>query len=403
MVAFDCASVSSREVQTNQDTLDISASKTEECEKVSTKANSRQPITPPSSAVSENHHHASPQAAQLPLSQDGPYSQQLIIAPQHANISGWLVYGQPSLMPYPPYQMSPMYVPPRPQSQFTQYSPSVGTRLNTPSPESGNSFTDSSSAKSNMTSTNKYARPPLTLTSFNDFLNWVIIYIKFLQNSNLGDVVPTTTRKAVRQMTDDELTFLCHTFQLFAPSQFLPTWVKDILSVDYTDIMKILSKSINKMRSDTQEVNDITTLTNLHYNGSTPADAFEAEVTNILDRLNNNGIHINNKVACQFIMRGLSGEYRLLRYARYRDINMTDADLFLDIHAIYEEQQEWRRSRPTYRRNPSDGKNDSRTYTNTTKPKAITRNSQKPNNSQSRTARARNLSTSNNSRGAHDI
>ncbi|EGA60070.1 YNL284C-B-like protein, partial [Saccharomyces cerevisiae FostersO] len=91
--------------------------------------------------------------------------------------------------------------------------------------------------------------------------------------------------------------FLCHTFQLFAPSQFLPTWVKDILSADYTDIMKILSKSINKMQSDTQEVNDITTLATLHYNGSTPADAFEAEVTNILDRLNNNGIPINNKVA----------------------------------------------------------------------------------------------------------
>uniref|UniRef100_UPI00406D52A3 Domesticated Restriction of Ty1-Prime Relic 2 (Drt2) n=1 Tax=Saccharomyces cerevisiae TaxID=4932 RepID=UPI00406D52A3 len=97
------------------------------------------------------------------------------------------------------------------------------------------------------------------------------------------------------------------------------------------------------MQSDTQEVNDITTLANLHYNGSTPADAFEAEVTNILDRLNNNGIPINNKVACQFIMRGLSGEYRSLRYARSRCINMTVADLFLDIHAIYEEQQEWRR------------------------------------------------------------
>ncbi|GMC39837.1 unnamed protein product [Saccharomyces cerevisiae] len=78
---------------------------------------------------------------------------------------------------------------------------------------------------------------------------------------------------------------------------------------------------------------------------------------------------------------------------------MTVAELFLDIHAIYEEQQGSRNSKPNYRRNPSDEKNDSRSYTNTTKPKSITRNSQKPNNSQSRTARAHNVSTFNNSPG----
>lgn len=91
-------------------------------------------------------------------------------------------------------------------------------------------------------------------------------------------------------MTDNELTFVYNTFQIFAPSQLLPTWVKDILSVNYTDIMKVLSKSIEKTQSDTQEANDIVTLANLQYNGSTPADAFEAKVTNIIDRLNNNGI-----------------------------------------------------------------------------------------------------------------
>ncbi|QHB08434.1 hypothetical protein SCEN_G00490 [Saccharomyces cerevisiae] len=131
------------------------------------------------------------------------------------------------------------------------------------------------------------------------------------------------------------------------------------------------------MQSDTQEANDIVTLANLQYNGSTPADAFETKVTNIINRLNNNGIHINNKVACQLIMRGLSGEYKFLRYTRHRHLNMTVAELFLDIHAIYEEQQGSRNSKPNYRRNLSDEKNDSRSYTNTTKPKVIARNPQK--------------------------
>ncbi|CAI4038727.1 hypothetical protein SMKI_06G0730 [Saccharomyces mikatae IFO 1815] len=394
-----CASVTSTEVHTNQDPLDVSASKIQEFEKASTKAHSQQTTTPHSSAVPENHHHASPPADQVPLPQDGPLPQQRMMTPQQANISGWQVYGHPTLMPYPPYQMTPMYVPSKSNSQFTQYLPPDGTHRNTSSPESENSFTDSSSAKSNMTSTNNYVRPPPILTSPNDFLSWVKTYIKFLQNSNLGDIIPTTTGKVVRQMTDNELTFLCHTFQLFAPSQFLPTWVKDILSIDYTDIMKILSKSIEKMQSDNQEANDIVTLANLQYNGSTPAEAFETKVTNIIDRLNNNGIHINNKVACQLIMRGLSGEYKFLRYTRHRYLNMTVAELFLDIHAIYEEQQESRRSKPSYRRNPSDERNDSRTYMNTTKPKAITRSSQKTNNSKSRTARAHNVFTSKNSPG----
>ncbi|DAA10916.1 gag protein [Saccharomyces cerevisiae S288C] len=392
-----CASVTSKEVHTNQDPLDVSASKIQEYDKASTKANSQQTTTPASSAVPENPHHASPQPASVPPPQNGPYPQQCMMTQNQANPSGWSFYGHPSMIPYTPYQMSPMYFPPGPQSQFPQYPSSVGTPLSTPSPESGNTFTDSSSADSDMTSTKKYVRPPPMLTSPNDFPNWVKTYIKFLQNSNLGGIIPTVNGKPVRPITDDELTFLYNTFQIFAPSQFLPTWVKDILSVDYTDIMKILSKSIEKMQSDTQEANDIVTLANLQYNGSTPADAFETKVTNIIDRLNNNGIHINNKVACQLIMRGLSGEYKFLRYTRHRHLNMTVAELFLDIHAIYEEQQGSRNSKPNYRRNPSDEKNDSRSYTNTTKPKVIARNPQKTNNSKSKTARAHNVSTSNNS------
>ena len=391
-----CASVTSKEVHTNQDPLDVSASKIQEYDKDSTKANSQQTTKPVTSAVPENHHHASPQAAQASSPQNGPYPQQLMMTPNQANPSGWPFYGHPSMMPYTPYQMSPMYFPPGTQSQFPQYPPSVGTPLSTPSPESDNTFTNSSSADSDVASTNKYVRPPPSLTSPNDFLNWVKIYIKFLQNSNLGDIIPTTNGKAVRPMTDDDLTFVYNTFQMFAPSQCLPTWVKDILSVDYTDIMKVLSKSIEKTQSDTQEANDIVTLANLQYNGSTPADAFETKVTNIIDRLNNNGIHINNKVACQLIMRGLSGEYKFLRYTRHRHLNMTVAELFLDIHAIYEEQQESRHSKHTYRKNPNEERNDSRTYMNTTKPKVITRNSQKTSNSKSRTARAHNVSTSNN-------
>ncbi|EGA80261.1 YNL284C-B-like protein [Saccharomyces cerevisiae Lalvin QA23] len=60
-----CASVTSKEVHTNQDPLDVSASKIQEYDKASTKANSQQTTTPASSAVPENPHHASPQTASV--------------------------------------------------------------------------------------------------------------------------------------------------------------------------------------------------------------------------------------------------------------------------------------------------------------------------------------------------
>lgn len=392
-----CASVTSKEVHTNQDPLDVSASKFDEYENNSTKASSQPEETPVSSAVPENAHHASPHTAQAPLPQNGPYSQQCMMTPNQANPSGWSVYGHPYMMPYTPYQMSPMYYPPGSQQQYPQYTSGVGTPLSTPSPESSNTPTGPPSAKSNMTPVNKSVRPPPFLTSSSEFLIWVRNYIKFLQNSNLGDIIPKTNGKATRQMTYDEHTFLYNTFQTFAPSQFLPTWVKDILSVDYTDIMKILTKSMEKMQSDNQEVNDYITLANLQYDGSIPADMFETQVINTIDRLRDSGLHINDKLACKLIRRGLSGEYRFLRYARHRHLNMTVTELFMDIHAIYEEQQETRYNKPTYSKNPSDKRNTSRAFTNTNKAKTVTRNPQKTSNSKSRTVKTNNVSTSHNS------
>ncbi|SCW04209.1 LAFE_0H08460g1_2 [Lachancea fermentati] len=392
-----CASVTSKEVHTNQDPLDGSASKINEYDKLSTKANSQQETTPVPTDVSENTHHASPHTAQVPLPQNGPYSQQCMMTTNQANPSSWPIYGHPYTMPYTPYQMSPMYYPPGPQPQYTQYTPTAGTSLSATPPEPGNTLTKPPSTKSDMTPVNKSVRPPPILTSSNDFLNWIRTYVKFLQNSNLGDIIPTTDGRPIRQVTYDEQTFLYNTFQTFAPPHLLPTWVKDILSVDYTDIMKVLSKSFEKIKTDTQDANDLITITNIHYNGSTPAVEFETKITNTIERLNNNGISINDKLACQLIMKGLSGEYRFLRYARHRTQNMTIAELFLDIHAIYEDQQESERRKPSYSRIPKDDKNISRVSSNINKAKTVTRNSQKASNSKSRTVKTNNVSTSHNS------
>ena len=392
-----CASVTSKEVHTNQDPLDVSASKFDEYDKNSTKANSQKETKPVPTDVSENAHHASPHTAKAPLPQNGPYSQQCMMTPNQANPSGWPVYGHPYMMPYTPYQMSPMYYPPGSQHQYPQYTPYVGTPLSTPSPESGDKPTGPPSTKSNMTPVNESVKPPPILTSPDEFLNWVQYYIKFLQNSNLGDIIPRTDGTTTRDMTCNEHTFLYNTFQTFAPYQFLPAWVKDILKVDYTDMLKVLAKSIEKMQSDTQEVDDIRTLANLQYNGSTPVERFEAKVINAIERLRNNGIPINNKVACQLIMDGLYGEYKFLRYSSLNHPNITVTELLRNIHIVYKEQQKSKKSRHTDTKNPDGDRNSTYTSPKTTKTKFSSRNSKTSNRHKPRTVKANNVGTSHNS------
>lgn len=99
-----CASVTSKEVDTNQDPLDVPASKIQEFEKDSAKDDYQTTTTPVTSAIPEYHHNAPPSTTQVP----------------------------------PPF-----------------------------------------------------------LTSSNNFLNWVRNCIKFLQNSNFGDIIPTTAGKVL--------------------------------------------------------------------------------------------------------------------------------------------------------------------------------------------------------------
>ncbi|MBD4408420.1 hypothetical protein GUG98_17055, partial [Xanthomonas citri pv. citri] len=65
------ASVTSKEVPSNQDPLAVSASNLPEFDRDSTKVNSQQEKTPGTSAVPENHHHVSPQPASVPPPQNG--------------------------------------------------------------------------------------------------------------------------------------------------------------------------------------------------------------------------------------------------------------------------------------------------------------------------------------------
>ena len=149
------------------------------------------------------------------------------------------------------------------------------------------------------------------------------------------------------------------------------------------------------MHSDDQVVNDLITLTNLRYNGSTPVDEFEVKVINAIERLRNNGVNISDKLACQLIMRGLSGEYKYLRCACH--LNLTVVELLLDIHAIYEEQQASRRSKSTFSKDPSENRNNAYGSPKTTKTKFNSRNSKTLNSHKPRTVKTNNVSTSHNS------
>lgn len=334
------ASGSSKEVQNYPEPLDAPASTIHQSDKDSANVNPHSSATPDKSAVPGKHHHASPHFIPVPFSYNGPYSQYYMMPPYHATALGWPYYGHPSMMPYSPYPTPLMYLPSDIPTLLPHSPPSLGSPFSDQVPECDETSEHSHTTPSDKPSIYENIRPPPILTSANDFQNWVKFYIKFLQNSDLGDILPTENGKAAREMTYQEHTFIYNTFQMFAPYQFLPTWVQDLLTTDYANILKVLSKSIDRMQTDTQDLNDFVALSNLKYDGSTPADEFESTVTKIIDRLNNNGHNINDKLGCQFIRRGLSCEY-LYSHCRYRrQRNLTISELLRDICCIYEDQQE---------------------------------------------------------------
>ena len=121
------ASVTSKEVPSNQDPLAVSASNLPEFDRDSTKVNSQQETTPGTSAVPENHHHVSPQPASVPPPQNGQYQQHGMMTPNKAMASNWAHYQQPSMMTCSHYQTSPAYYQPDPHYPLPQYIPPLST------------------------------------------------------------------------------------------------------------------------------------------------------------------------------------------------------------------------------------------------------------------------------------
>ena len=115
------ASVTSKEVPSNQDPLDVPASNLPEFDRDSTKVDSQQETTPETSAVPENHHHVSPQLASVPPPQNGPYPQHGMMTPNKAMASNWAQNQRPPMMTHSSCQTSPAYCQPDPHYSLPQH------------------------------------------------------------------------------------------------------------------------------------------------------------------------------------------------------------------------------------------------------------------------------------------
>ncbi|CAI4036270.1 hypothetical protein SMKI_15G1080 [Saccharomyces mikatae IFO 1815] len=340
------ASAPSEEAPSNQDPFAVPASNLPEFDRDSTKVNSQQATTPETSAVPENHHHVPPQPASVPPPQDGQYQQHGMMTSNKAMGSSWAHYQRPSMMTYSSCQTSPAYYQPDPHSEMPQAKTKVRNNV----------------------------LPPHTLTSEENFSTWVKFYIRFLKNSDLGDIIPNDQGEIKRQMTYEEHAYIYNTFQALAPFHLLPTWVKQILEINYTDILTVLCKSVFKMQTNNQELKDWIALANLEYNGSTSADTFEITVSTIIQRLKENNINVSDRLGCQLILKGLSGDYKYLRNQYRTKTNMKLSQLFAEIQLIYDENKIMNLNKPTQSKQHSEYRNVSRTSPNTTNTKVTTRN-----------------------------
>lgn len=304
--------------------------------------------------------------------------------------SNWAHYQQPSMMTCSHYQTSPAYYQPDPHYPLPQYIPPLST--SSPDPiDLKNQHSEIPQAK---TKVGNNVLPPHTLTSEENFSTWVKFYIRFLKNSNLGDIIPNDQGEIKRQMTYEEHAYIYNTFQAFAPFHLLPTWVKQILEINYSDILTVLCKSVSKMQTNNQELKDWIALANLEYNGSTSADTFEITVSTIIQRLKENNINVSDRLACQLILKGLSGDFKYLRNQYRTKTNMKLSQLFAEIQLIYDENKIMNLNKPSQYKQHSEYKNVSRTSPNTTNTKVTTRNYHRTNSSKPRAAKAHNIATS---------
>ncbi|MGH4365360.1 hypothetical protein ACRFB9_28030 [Klebsiella pneumoniae] len=136
--------------------------------------------------------------------------------------------------------------------------------------------------------------------------------MKFLEKWNVGGIIGRVKGKGVGEMSDDEVRLLYKSFEIFGGCELVGRWVKEMVWVDYRDMMKIVWKSIEKMECDREEGKEIVRVGNLEYNGSRGGDGFERKVRKIMERVKNNGIDMNKKVGWELIMRGVCGEYKFL-------------------------------------------------------------------------------------------
>ena len=120
-----------------------------------------------------------------------------MMTPNKAMASNWAHYQQPSMMTCSHYQTSPAYYQPDPHYPLPQYIPPLST--SSPDPiDLKNQHSEIPQAK---TKVGNNVLPPHTLTSEENFSTWVKFYIRFLKNSNLGDIIPNEQGEIKRQMT----------------------------------------------------------------------------------------------------------------------------------------------------------------------------------------------------------
>lgn len=97
-------------------------------------------------------------------------------------------------------------------------------------------------------------------------------------------------------------------------------------------------------------------LANLEYNGSTSADTFEITVSTIIQRLKENNINVSDRLACQLILKGLSGDFKYLRNQYRTKTNMKLSQLFAEIQLIYDENKIMNLNKPSQYKQHSEYK-----------------------------------------------
>lgn len=142
-----------------------------------------------------------------------------------------------------------------------------------------------------------------------------------------------------REMSYEEDGYIQNRLEGFGGFDLLGRWVKEILEINYCEMVRVVCKSVWKMESKNEELKDWIGVGKVEQKGSRCGDRFEIRVRRMIERVKEKNMNVRERLGCEVIVKGVWGELKQVGNEYGRKRKMKVWELLGEIELIYEENK----------------------------------------------------------------